>query len=99
MLNRRGFIGSLAAALAAPAIVRAGSLMPVKALPIDRQIRLEFIAEMLSQANDLLDDVPHMPVVSRWYVNRTTYDIADLVPRKVVPVLLMPEDYVGKAAA
>jgi len=31
MLSRRGFLGGL---LAAPAIVRAGSLMPVKALPL-----------------------------------------------------------------
>lgn len=32
MLNRRGFIGGLLALVAAPAIVKATSLMPVKAL-------------------------------------------------------------------
>jgi hypothetical protein len=35
ILNRRGFLGGLISALAAPAIVRAGSIMPVKAWPVD----------------------------------------------------------------
>ncbi len=33
MMNRRGILLGLASALAAPAIVHAGNLMPVKALP------------------------------------------------------------------
>jgi len=35
MIARRNFLLGLGAAIAAPAIVRAGSLMPVKALPAD----------------------------------------------------------------
>lgn len=36
MLSRRGFVGSLIGALAAPAIVRFESIMPVKALVPER---------------------------------------------------------------
>jgi hypothetical protein len=35
LISRRGLIGSLASLLAAPAIVRASSLMPVKAWTLD----------------------------------------------------------------
>jgi hypothetical protein len=35
MTTRRGFIGGMAALFCAPAIVRAGSLMPVRALPAE----------------------------------------------------------------
>lgn len=35
MLSRRGLIGGLAALMAAPAIVRASSIMPVKALAVE----------------------------------------------------------------
>lgn len=35
MISRRGLIGGLASLLAAPAIVKASSLMPVRALPQD----------------------------------------------------------------
>jgi len=34
MLSRRGFVGGLITALAAPAIVHAGRVMPVRALPL-----------------------------------------------------------------
>lgn len=68
VLHRRALITGFASLLAAPAIVRAGALMPVRRVIIppgglwrlynqgvqtDGQIRE--IAEMLSQANDLLD--------------------------------------------
>ena len=33
MMNRRGFIGAMGLIIASPAIVRASSLMPVRALP------------------------------------------------------------------
>lgn len=34
MIRRRGFIAGLGALLAAPAVVRAGSLMPVRRVPL-----------------------------------------------------------------
>lgn len=36
MMNRRGILLGLASALAAPAIVHAGNLMPIKALPVPK---------------------------------------------------------------
>jgi hypothetical protein len=35
MIQRRAFLGGLVAAFAAPAIVKAGSLMPVRAIAVD----------------------------------------------------------------
>jgi len=40
--SRRGFITGLISLVAAPAIVRAGSLMPVKMMPPERAIITEF---------------------------------------------------------
>lgn len=40
MLNRRGLITGLISFVAAPAIVRAASLMPVKAIPEERILRI-----------------------------------------------------------
>lgn len=40
--SRRGFITGLASTLAAPAIVRATSIMPVKALPLDVITDMDF---------------------------------------------------------
>lgn len=47
MIARRGFLTGLFSAMAAPAIVRAASLMPVKALP--------FLRNLTTQAVDFID--------------------------------------------
>lgn len=60
-LSRRGFIGGLTAALAAPAIVRAASLMPVKQMPAplmrmtDAEI-VEFLEGMSQQVVQTIID-------------------------------------------
>ena len=50
-MNRRGFITGLISFVAAPAIVRAGSLMPVKAMPIEDDLAFllcqDFVTEMV----------------------------------------------------
>jgi len=58
MLARRSFLTGLVSALTAPAIVRAASLMPVKALVIPP--RFGEIYELLSQCNDLMEDELYM---------------------------------------
>jgi hypothetical protein len=59
VLGRRGFLLGLGAAIAAPAIVRAASLMPVRVprLLRDREAVMRAMVELLSQANDILDDI------------------------------------------
>jgi hypothetical protein len=52
MLTRRWFMGGMACALAAPAIVHAGNIMPVKALDLD-WINVD-CEEFLRQMNDNL---------------------------------------------
>jgi hypothetical protein len=42
-MNRRGFITGLISLVAAPAIVRAGSLMPVKSFVLEDGVALSFI--------------------------------------------------------
>lgn len=37
-MNRRGFLTGLSALIAAPAIVRAGNLMPIKVMPIELEV-------------------------------------------------------------
>lgn len=66
-LSRRGFIGGLAALIAAPAVVRAASLMPVRGIiiPTRNLITLEeyaracgrglAIIEMFRQSSNLFD--------------------------------------------
>lgn len=69
MLSRRGFI----AGLFAPAVIRTpGLLMPIKAIiPVERITLVEYISidelsrmraivNMLSQANEIMDDIPWM---------------------------------------
>ena len=54
-LPRRSFITGLVSLLAAPAIVRASSLMPVKALPFDNiNIRFEAGTYNLREVQNLL---------------------------------------------
>ncbi len=59
MINRRGIIGGLIGLVAAPAIVRAGSLMPVRAL--DKSLILP---------NNVweIGDIIHAPGGERWVV-------------------------------
>lgn len=52
MIARRKFLIGLGSMLAAPAIVHAGNLMPIKALPLTRE---QMIAEMLSQTTEYLE--------------------------------------------
>jgi hypothetical protein len=53
MLNRRGFIGGLIGLVAAPMIVRAASLMPVKAIPNDLPWQEEVLRN-LRQGNPII---------------------------------------------
>lgn len=54
MISRRSFFTGLVAAIAAPAIVRAGSLMPVKSMPsVDDLERL--LQERMNEAYRLMD--------------------------------------------
>ncbi len=55
--NRRGFLTGLGALfIAAPAIVRVTSIMPVKAIRPD--ILDDDIVKLFTQINELLDDIP-----------------------------------------
>ena len=59
-VSRRGFIGGIGALfIAAPAIVRAASIMPVKAMPA-----VDVLID--AQAMRVTDWVPPMTVWSRW---------------------------------
>ena len=50
IMNRRGILLGLASALAAPAIVHAGNLMPVKALPVEFTYDAQWIEVSLGYA-------------------------------------------------
>jgi hypothetical protein len=61
-MNRRGFLGSILAAAAAPAIVRAGVLMPVRQ-SIVVPPGFDSIAELLRVQNEILADMQFMQEV------------------------------------
>lgn len=77
-VTRRGLITGLTAFLAAPAIVRAGSLMPVKAWPVDLneeslvraiaeirgQIRFMGLAQLKVEGQPVLFDRGEVPWLS-----------------------------------
>lgn len=72
--SRRGFLAGLVSALAAPAIVRAASLMPVKAMSIEDllRMRMEDAYEITRQqiANNLygeLTDITRKAFVPRLF--------------------------------
>lgn len=68
MIGRRGFIAGLAAAFAAPAIVRASSLMPVKKMPaVDV---LDLLARRVQAAQALMVD----------HFNNMMYGDGDVMP-------------------
>ena len=65
--SRRGFLAGLGALIAAPAIVRASSLMPVSA--IERYDISRQLVAMLSESNELLDDMIYDVVHTNFYGN------------------------------
>lgn len=72
MLDRRGFLGGLFSAFAAPAIVRAASIMPVKVMPTLADLETELQAEMELVSpvglNAELADIVRRAFVPRLYV-------------------------------
>lgn len=76
MLSRRGLIGSLISLAAAPAIVRASSLMPIKA--------------MLSDAELLQLRLNAAYAVARENMNRQLYgDLVDITRKAFAPRLFV----------
>lgn len=73
MIRRRGFIAGLGALLAAPAVVRAGSLMPVRVMPdpesmmtlaqwsVRYPVDIREVVNLLVRTNDVLADMPFRP--------------------------------------
>jgi hypothetical protein len=55
-MNRRGFLGTMLAACAAPAVVRAESLMRVKPIVLAGDAEFEGIAELLRMHNQVLEE-------------------------------------------
>jgi hypothetical protein len=56
-MNRRGFIGGLAALVAAPAVVRYASLMPVRGIVQAAFLGPIFPAELISLADLMIGDM------------------------------------------
>jgi len=69
MIARRSFITGLATLIAAPAIVRAGSLMQVKATPLVLDGGLKFLRpsdfKVIEEIGDVLWKVADFPSVER----------------------------------
>jgi hypothetical protein len=62
MISRRGLITGLIALVAAPAIIRTpGLLMPVRKITLisNADESTKALIEMLTQSNDLLEDIPN----------------------------------------
>ena len=91
--DRRGFIAGLASiVVAAPAIVRASSLMPVRALivapaPQMQSLvgwghlpfdRIREIAEMLSQSNAIIDDLS--------FIDAETFQPVQILRHEIWPI-------------
>jgi hypothetical protein len=65
VIQRRGFLTGIAAALCAPAIIRTpGLIMPVRALKLPRTIRVQFDVQAIRDRNVLLhiDDYAGRPL-------------------------------------
>ena len=87
--SRRGFIAGLASlVVAAPAVVRAASLMPVRAIIVPTpkmqslvgwghlpSERIREIAEMLSQTNEILDDLT--------FIDQTTFQPVQILRHEI----------------
>ena len=58
MIGRRQFLRGLISTLAAPAIVRIASLMPVRVMPpVEELDSWQEIAELFSECNDYLEEI------------------------------------------
>lgn len=78
-MNRRGFITGLVSLVAAPAIVRIGSLMPVRVMPE------ELVVYGRSPAMDALPDL--------LYINRVTRTYMDVMKIRDKNILLVVDSF------
>lgn len=75
ILARRQFLGGLVSAFAAPAIVRASSLMPVKAMHLEKIIRYVPCGGGFSVYEDLIH-ITRQAFAPRLFVQR--YDVSPI---------------------
>lgn len=80
MLDRRGFLTGLFSAFAAPAIVRASSIMPVKVMPTLAGLEEELQAEMGNLPNASALQAELSAVVRRAFVPRLLVQIYQASP-------------------
>ena len=89
-MNRRGFLGSILALGAAPAIVKASSLMKVPA-PVGRESAvLDLLVRRMKEAGDMFEDPLANEVFghpSGFYDSKVAHELNEIVRRAFVPKL------------